>query len=119
MLESAKRSLGSGDYDIAAFMAEQAVQLFLKSVILEVSGEMPRTYSIRQLFNALRLVLGKHKDIDQFVGRKRSLIIRLEDAYINSRYVLREYEREDVEELVTFAEEVLEFVKALRGKAQA
>jgi len=41
MLDSAKRSLGSGDYDIAAFMAEQAVQLFLKSMILEVSGEMP------------------------------------------------------------------------------
>ena len=117
MLDSAKRSLGSGDYDIAAFMAEQAVQLFLKSVILEVSGEMPRTHSIRQLLNALRLVLGKHEDIDQFVVRSRSLIIRLEDAYINSRYVLREYEREEAEELVTFAEEVLEFVEALRGKA--
>ena len=30
---------------------------------------------------------------------------------------MREYEREEAEELVTFAEEVLEFVKALRGKA--
>ena len=71
MLDSAKRSLGSGDYDIAAFMAEQAVQLFLKSIILEVSGEMPRTYSIRQLFNALKLVLGRQDDIDKFVGRRQ------------------------------------------------
>jgi HEPN domain-containing protein len=117
MLESAKRSLGYGDYDIAAFMAEQAAQLFLKSVVLEVSGEVPRTHSIRQLFNALKLVLGKHEDIDRFVARNRSLLIRLEDAYINSRYVLREYEREEAEELVVFAEEVLRFVEGLRGEA--
>jgi len=117
MLESAKRSLGSGDYDIAAFMAEQAVQLFLKSLILEASGEIPRTHSIRQLLNALSLVLGKQGDIDQFVERSRSLLIRLEEAYINSRYVLREYERVEAEELVGFAEEVLKFVEALRGKA--
>jgi HEPN domain-containing protein len=117
MLESAKRSLGYGEYDIAAFMAEQAAQLFLKSVVLEVSGEVPRTHSIRQLFNALKLVLGKHEDVDRFVARNRSLLIRLEDAYINSRYVLREYEREEAEELVVFAEEVLRFVEGLRGKA--
>jgi len=117
MLETAKRSLACGDYDIAAFMADQAVQLYLKSVILELSGEMPRTHSVRQLFNALRTVLGKPDDIDQFVVRSRSLLIRLEDAYINSRYVSREYERDEVEELVGFAEEAIEFVKSLRGKA--
>jgi HEPN domain-containing protein len=88
-------------------MAEQAVQLYLKSMILEMSGEMPRTHSIRQLLNALRIVLGKPDDIDQFVGRSRSLLIRLEDAYINSRYISREYEREEAEELVSFAEEAI------------
>lgn len=119
MLNSAKRSLASGEYDIAAFLADQAVQLYLKSMILELSGEMPRTHSIRQLFNALRVVLGKPGDIDQFVGRSRSLLIRLEDAYINSRYVSREYEREEAEELVGFAEEALAFVESLRGEAQA
>jgi HEPN domain-containing protein len=118
MLDSAKRCLASGDYDIAAFMADQAVQLYLKSMILELSGEMPRTHSIRQLFNALRIVLGKPDDIDQFVSRSRSLIIRLEDAYINSRYVSREYEREEAEELACFAEEAITFVKSLRGEAQ-
>jgi HEPN domain-containing protein len=117
MLETAKRSLVSGDYDIAAFMADQVVQLYLKSIILELSGEMPRTHSVRQLFNALKMVLGKPDDIDQFVSRSRSLLIRLEDAYINSRYVLREYERDEAEELVGFAEEAIGFVKSFRGKA--
>ncbi|MBO3801192.1 MAG: HEPN domain-containing protein [Candidatus Bathyarchaeia archaeon] len=118
MLNSAKRSLFSGDYDIAAFMADQAVQLYLKSVILELTGEMPRTHVVRHLFNALRSILNKPDDIDQFVGKNRSLLIRLEEAYINSRYISREYEKEEAEELVGFAEEVIEFAKSLTGKTQ-
>jgi HEPN domain-containing protein len=39
MLETVKKSLADGNYDIAAFMAEQASQLYVKSVILEQIGE--------------------------------------------------------------------------------
>jgi len=115
MLIQAKRSLSSGDYDIAVFLADQSIQLYLKSVILEISGETPRTHVLRHLFNALKLTLNQ-QSIDQFVRDNRSLIIRLEDAYINSRYIPREYEREEAEELVSFAEEAIKFVEALRGK---
>ncbi|MBC7090487.1 MAG: HEPN domain-containing protein [Nitrososphaeria archaeon] len=116
MLKTAKTSLNNKDYDIAAFMAEQAVQLYLKSVILELGGEFPRTHAIRQLFNALKPLLNKSDIIDQFVNRNRSLLIRLEDAYIGSRYISRDYERIEAEELVSFAEEVIDFVESHRIK---
>jgi len=119
MLSSAKRSLSSGDYDIAAFMADQAVQLYLKSLILELTGEIPRTHVIRQLFAALKAVLNCAEDIDGFVRGNRGLLIRLEDAYTSARYAPREYEKEEAEELVNFAEEAIRFVEALRGKVKA
>ncbi len=50
MLAHAEECLRSKDYDLVAFLAEQSVQLYLKSVILELAGEVPRTHSIRQLF---------------------------------------------------------------------
>lgn len=117
MLGSSRRSLLKGDYDIAAFMADQAVQLYLKSVILELTGEVPRVHVIRQLFHGLKAVLNRSDEIDKFVRENRSLLIRLEDAYISSRYVPREYEKEDVEDLVKFAKEAIEFVKSVRGEA--
>lgn len=54
MLSSAKRCLPNGDYDIVAFMAEQAVQLYLKSLILELTGEVPRVHAVRQLIRVFR-----------------------------------------------------------------
>lgn len=116
MLGSAKRSLLGGDYDIAAFMADQAVKLYLKSVILELTGEMPRVHAVRQLFHGLKVVLDRSVEVDRFVRENRSLLIRLEDAYISSRYIPREYEKDKAEELVKFAEEAIEFVKSLRGE---
>ena len=62
MLKSAERGLVERDYDIAAFMADQAVQLYLKSVI---------------------------------------------------------YEKEDAEELVKFAGEVIKFVNSIKGEGRA
>ena len=54
MLSSARRCLPNGDYGIAAFMAEQAVQLFLKFLILELTGEVPRVHAVRQLMRVFR-----------------------------------------------------------------
>ncbi|RLI42964.1 DNA-binding protein [Candidatus Bathyarchaeota archaeon] len=116
MLSSARRSLLDGDYDIAAFMADQAFQLYLKSVILELTGEVPRVHAVRQLMRVLKDLLGKPNLVDDFVRENRSLLIRLEEAYISSRYMPREYEREEAEELVNFAEEAMRFVKSIKGK---
>ena len=116
MLSSAQSSSAKGDYDIAAFMAEQPLQLYAKSMLLEFAGEIPRIHALRQLLNSLKTVVDRAEQIDQFVAKNRSLLIRLEDTYINSRYVPREYDKEETKELVDFAQEAIEFAKHLRGK---
>lgn len=116
MLSSARRSLLDKDYDIAAFMADQAVQLYLKCVILELTGEVPRVHAARQLMHILKDLLGEPKHVDDFVRENRSLLIRLEEAYISSRYMPREYEKDEAEELVNFAEKAIGFVESIKGK---
>lgn len=116
MLESSRRSLREGDYDIAAFMAEQAVQLYLKSVIFELTGEVPRVHVVRQLMFVLKDLLGNQSFFDDFVRENRSLFIRLEETYISSRYMPRRYDREEAEELLDFAEKVIKFVNSVKGK---
>ncbi len=112
MLEDAKEELSKGHYDLAVFLAEQAVQLYLKAVILRETGTMSRTHTIRDLMGALRVIYPhKMKKIDDFVKQNRSLFIRLEETYISSRYLFREYTKDEAKELVEFADEVIKFVR--------
>ncbi|MEM1523171.1 MAG: HEPN domain-containing protein [Thermofilaceae archaeon] len=46
-------SFDAGDYDIAVFLAEQAVQLHLKLVLLEKVGDYPKVHSIMTLASIL------------------------------------------------------------------
>ena len=116
MLKYAKKSFSDEDYDIAAFLAEQAVQLFLKSIILEETGEVPRTHVVRQLLHILKNIFENYVDkVDVFVRENRSLLIHLEEAYLASRYLFKEYEMEEVRELIDFAEKVINFVKDIQS----
>lgn len=62
-LEGARERLNAGDYDVSCFMAEQSAQLYLKALILELSGEVPRTHSIRQLLSILSTLLEKRSNL--------------------------------------------------------
>ena len=93
---------------MACFMAEQSAQLYIKAVILEISGEMPRTHSIRSLLSILSTLLKKQVKYD------RKSLIFLESAFINARYLGVVYEKEDAEEAVRIAEEIMELVDGVR-----
>ena len=118
MLRSGKRSVHEGDYDIAVFMAEQAVQLYLKSLVLELTGEIPRVHSVRQLMFILKDLMGKPGVFDNFVRENRSLFIRLEEAYISSCYTPRRYNGGEANRLMGFAEKVIKLLSLLRAKAE-
>jgi len=113
MLNASEKHLSSGDYDLVAFLAEQAAQLFLKHKVYTLTGEVPRTHSIRDLLQILAKILKIEDKISNYVRENRSLLIRLEEAYIASRYLFRKYEREETEELVAFARRLMEFVRNL------
>ena len=117
MLKHAEICLSSGDYDLACFLAEQATQLYIKSFILEKLGEMPRTHVIRQLLHMIKELVENEEELEKFVKRNRRLLSALEEAYLATRYLFRIYTREDAEDLISFAKEVIKFVSNLKIKA--
>ncbi|MFA4640682.1 HEPN domain-containing protein [Pyrococcus kukulkanii] len=52
-----------GYYDIAAFNFEQAVQLRLKAILLEFTGDVLKTHSIRTLLDAIGEALGRREEV--------------------------------------------------------
>ena len=84
-LDGAKERFQKEDWDLTCFMAEQSVQLFIKAIILEKSGEYDR-----------------------------KTLIFLESAYLNSRYFSFVYEKEDAKEALKIAVEVKDLVENVR-----
>ncbi|MEM1509149.1 MAG: HEPN domain-containing protein [Thermofilaceae archaeon] len=48
-LARALESFNAGDYDVAVFLVEQAVQLYLKALLLEKVSDYPKVHSIMTL----------------------------------------------------------------------
>jgi len=119
MLAHAESSIEEGDYDLAAFLAEQAAQLYVKQAILRLTGEVPRTHSIRQLLHMLGEILGDagREAVVEFASRNRMSLAGLEDAYLAARYLYRIYEREEAEQLLEAARRVIRLVRDLEVEA--
>jgi HEPN domain-containing protein len=113
-LDGAKERFEKLDWDLTCFMAEQSVQLFLKATILEKGGEFPRTHSLRQLFSILSNLTGNRE-----LKYDRKSLLLLESAYLNSRYINFSYNKEDAEEILKIAEEVLDLVGHVRNDEES
>jgi len=116
-LEHARIALERGSYDLACFLSEQALQLYLKSVLLMLVGDYPRTHSIRVLLSEVIKALNS-RELEEFARVNRVKLIALEDAYLMARYFASEYGREDAEELVKVATEAISLVsRVIKGRA--
>ncbi|MEM3122518.1 MAG: HEPN domain-containing protein [Nitrososphaerota archaeon] len=100
-----------GDYDLAVFNIEQALQLFLKAVLLKNGVDFPKTHTLRRLFILLGEFLAKQEIFREFMSRNVLEFSNLEDAYVSSRYFPREFSREEASKLRSFLEEVKEFIR--------
>ncbi len=115
--EYSRGAFERGDYDIAIFMIEQALQLYIKSMILRILGYTPRTHMIRELLAALAKALSSlNKNllasrIKDFVEENRDALKLIEEAYTGSRYLYKVYEREDVEKLLSIAEKLINLLE--------
>jgi len=113
--ETARFQIDRGFYDLAAFSLEQALQLFLKAKLLEMGVDYPRTHSIRRLLEMLSGILsGEARERVESLLRNYLMELGvLEDAYITSRYVVREYTRDEVERLAKVVEEVIRNIESI------
>lgn len=111
-LETAEYQISRGFYDLAAFSLEQALQLFLKAKLLAQGINYPRTHSVRVLLEMLsELVPENKKSVVRGILENYLLELGvLEDAYITSRYVMREFTKQEVEKLAKAVKRVMENV---------
>ncbi len=101
-------------YDLAVFSLEQSLQLFLKATLLKLGVDFPRTHSVRRLLDVLSQVGGK-EEIRQLLSVYSVELGSLEDAYIVSRYVARQYTSEEFERLRAVVKRVREVVGGALG----
>lgn len=98
MLRLADKAFELGMYNMTLFHCEQAVQLYLKYLLASRVGDYPRTHKMGELLEGVGKVLGEPLEFPSMT------LDLLEEAYITSRYLPKEYSRET-------ARDVLEFVK--------
>jgi len=112
-LKNAKDLFKKGIFDIAAFNLEQFCQLYLKYKLFMEIGEFPKTHSIRDLLLELGKASSKKGEVRKFLTANISTIKNLENAYITSRYIPIEFEKEEVNEMLKFVKNFKNFVDNL------
>ena len=100
-LDTAAYNYRNGSYDLAAFNLEQAVQLYIKTKLLELIGEFPRTHNLVILLKELSSVYKEH-EVVAFIKSEMLRLTKLTDVYITSRYYTREFFEEEVKDLCDF-----------------
>lgn len=111
-LETAEYQTSKGFYDLAAFSLEQALQLFLKSKVLAEGVDYPRTHSVRTLLEILSDLVPEDKEstIKSILENYLLELGMLEDAYITSRYAMREFTKQEAEKLTKAVKETMKNV---------
>jgi len=112
-LETASYQANNGFYDLAAFSLEQSLQLFLKAKLIQNGVEYPRHRGVRTLMEILIKVLtDETKTLLKGILDKYLLELgMLEDAYVSSRYLTREFRKEEIEKLKEAVEAVMRNVR--------
>jgi len=111
-LRNAKDNFERGEYDLSIFHVEQAIQLYLEFLLYKKVGAYPKTHSLTGLFKEIIKVFDR-EDIKKFLDQNFEMINLLEDAYITSRYLPREYDKELAERILRFAERAMEVMECL------
>jgi len=111
-LKTADYQAGEGMYALAIFSLEQALQLFLKSRLLLHGIDYPRTHGLKKLLSMLASVSSEHElPIRNLIKEKSLEFSFLEDAYISSRYLLKEFGEGEYRRVRAVVEEVMRLLR--------
>lgn len=98
---------------MAAFFAEQAIQLALKAFIIQLGGTPPRSHSARELMGRAALLLAEAgwgeeaQALQELARRERDLLVMAEEVYTLSRYGEEPMGWDVAEKIVGLAKRVL------------
>lgn len=113
--ETALFQIEKGFYDLAMFSFEQSLQLFLKAVLLSLGLDYPRIHSIRKLLELIH-ELTEDEDVKKLWIECSVELALIEDAYITSRYVPREFRIEEVLRVREAVDKVFKIVGKAIGR---
>lgn len=96
--ERAIEDLEKGRYNLCALDVEQAVQLWLKYLIFQKAGDFPKTHYFSKLIITLTEIYDSSL-ISNFYQANILQFTSLEDAYLTSRYLPKEFSKQEAEQL--------------------
>ncbi len=124
-LRTAKLRIEWGDYDLACLDVEQALQLYLKAVLVELFGTETRVHGVLEHLAILRRELATAgygrlaTRLSDMVRGNRSIIDLLDESYIGARYTVSiEYTREDALKALEFADKLVRLLEEIRREVK-
>jgi HEPN domain-containing protein len=107
--QRADEDFQKGRYNLCALDIEQSVQLWVKHLIFQKAGDFPKIHYFNTLINTLADIYAADP-IKNFYKENILQFTSLEDAYLTSRYLPKEFSKEEAAELINF---VKDFFKVL------
>jgi HEPN domain-containing protein len=111
-LRDAKTDFENGDYDLVLFHVEQFVQLYSKYLMYRKIGDYPKTHSLMRLLNEI-VKIYSDCGLKELLNEYLEAFYLLEESYISSRYLPREYDRNIASRILNLSEKLLEVFKCL------
>uniref|UniRef100_A0A7C3MA68 HEPN domain-containing protein n=1 Tax=Archaeoglobus fulgidus TaxID=2234 RepID=A0A7C3MA68_ARCFL len=90
------------------FFAEQAIQLYIKYILAKELGDYPKTHKISLLFEELSKIA---ENAMEFYEKYAEYFDLLEEAYITTRYLGKEYSFKSAENALKVLKEFKEVFK--------
>ncbi len=119
LLRLAEEERKRGFHDLACSLSEQALQLYLKALLLKYFGIEVKSHNLNALFGLLFKELVKvgvkSDDIMEFVRKNRRMLDFLEEAYYLGRYGSDWFDERDSEICLSVAREGIEVLKRLKS----
>ena len=111
-LKEAERDFNEGEFNLAMFHLEQALQLALKYTLYERTGTFKRTHDIMELLEDI-VKLTNNDKLRELLEKETSLLDLLRQAYIGARYLPIQYNRKSVQEALNLVRMILHELELL------
>ncbi len=103
-----KRAFEDKNYNWSIFLLEQAIQLLIKYLLALKIGHYSKTHRLSKLFEEISEL---YPEFYEFYRQNRDKLTVIEDSYILSRYLGKEYKKEDVEDKFELFEKLKRIVE--------